>query len=51
MVDVLIASIMKPLKFPLWSTLALFAFAGLLALYIPLPQGIPALDISAQTTE
>jgi hypothetical protein len=29
---------MKPLKFPIRSTLAVFALTGLLALYIPLPQ-------------
>jgi hypothetical protein len=28
---------MKPIKFPLYSTLVLFAIAGLLAFSIPLP--------------
>jgi hypothetical protein len=39
---------MKPLKFPLVSTLALFALSGLLALYIPLPQVGASSDVMSK---
>jgi hypothetical protein len=38
---------MKPLHFPLVSTLVLYALAGMLTLLIPLPQTASILDITA----